>query len=261
LALLGRCVGPSRRSRDQNERPRGAGITLRHRAGIQDTVAPINACDNVISIPSHGCFLKRLPDKMPLCRRRELHEQTALVMHDAAPVDWHIVCVAASFLRDIRCAKIDFPGRHRQRISMDQPLLIAGRCCSIPAMRPNSKTAALRSSIRRWMSFNPPSFMALGWSGDVEQARIRANDAQTGAKLAYFVPREGALMTDERNSALSVDTRSRCVAAAVISINPAAGRGAAPVASDRARNSARSGCTIGIGLAPMGCREDLITCG
>ncbi len=37
--------------------------------------------------------------------------------------------------------------------------------------------------------------LALGWSGDVEQARSRANDARTGANLAYFVPREGAVMT------------------------------------------------------------------
>jgi putrescine transport system substrate-binding protein len=37
--------------------------------------------------------------------------------------------------------------------------------------------------------------LALGWSGDVEQARSRANDARTGANLAYFVPREGAVIT------------------------------------------------------------------
>jgi len=37
--------------------------------------------------------------------------------------------------------------------------------------------------------------LTLAWSGDVEQARSRANEAQTGANLAYFVPREGAVIT------------------------------------------------------------------
>jgi putrescine transport system substrate-binding protein len=37
--------------------------------------------------------------------------------------------------------------------------------------------------------------LALGWSGDVEQARSRADEAKTGANLAYLVPREGALLT------------------------------------------------------------------
>jgi putrescine transport system substrate-binding protein len=37
--------------------------------------------------------------------------------------------------------------------------------------------------------------LALAWSGDVETARNRARDASTGANIAYFVPREGALMT------------------------------------------------------------------
>jgi putrescine transport system substrate-binding protein len=39
------------------------------------------------------------------------------------------------------------------------------------------------------------SCLALGWSGDVEQARSRATEASTGADIAYIVPREGALMT------------------------------------------------------------------
>jgi putrescine transport system substrate-binding protein len=37
--------------------------------------------------------------------------------------------------------------------------------------------------------------LSLAWSGDVEAARNRANDASTGAHIAYRVPREGALMT------------------------------------------------------------------
>ena len=37
--------------------------------------------------------------------------------------------------------------------------------------------------------------IALGWSGDVEQARKRAKEASTGANVAYIVPREGALIT------------------------------------------------------------------
>jgi putrescine transport system substrate-binding protein len=37
--------------------------------------------------------------------------------------------------------------------------------------------------------------LSLGWSGDVEQARSRAKEANTGVNLAYLVPREGALIT------------------------------------------------------------------
>ncbi len=37
--------------------------------------------------------------------------------------------------------------------------------------------------------------LALGWSGDVEQAQSRAGEARTGARLAYLVPREGAVIT------------------------------------------------------------------
>jgi putrescine transport system substrate-binding protein len=37
--------------------------------------------------------------------------------------------------------------------------------------------------------------LSLGWSGDVQLARSRAAEASTGVKLAYLVPREGALMT------------------------------------------------------------------
>jgi putrescine transport system substrate-binding protein len=37
--------------------------------------------------------------------------------------------------------------------------------------------------------------LSLAWSGDVEVARIRADEASTGAHIAYLVPREGALMT------------------------------------------------------------------
>jgi putrescine transport system substrate-binding protein len=37
--------------------------------------------------------------------------------------------------------------------------------------------------------------LSLGWSGDVELARSRAVEASTGVKIAYLVPREGALIT------------------------------------------------------------------
>jgi len=37
--------------------------------------------------------------------------------------------------------------------------------------------------------------LALTWSGDVEAARIRAMEASTGARIAYMIPREGALIT------------------------------------------------------------------
>ena len=42
---------------------------------------------------------------------------------------------------------------------------------------------------------NGSACIALGWSGDVEQARSRAKDANTGANIAYLVPREGAAIT------------------------------------------------------------------
>ena len=37
--------------------------------------------------------------------------------------------------------------------------------------------------------------LSLGWSGDIEAARSRANEAKTGANIAYFVPREGSIVT------------------------------------------------------------------
>ncbi len=37
--------------------------------------------------------------------------------------------------------------------------------------------------------------LSLGWSGDMEAARSRANEDKTGANIAYFVPREGSVMT------------------------------------------------------------------
>jgi putrescine transport system substrate-binding protein len=36
--------------------------------------------------------------------------------------------------------------------------------------------------------------LALGWSGDISQARYRARDAGNGVKINYFVPREGSLI-------------------------------------------------------------------
>ena len=37
--------------------------------------------------------------------------------------------------------------------------------------------------------------LSLGWSGDMELARSRATEAKTGATIAYFVPREGSIIT------------------------------------------------------------------
>ena len=37
--------------------------------------------------------------------------------------------------------------------------------------------------------------LALAWSGDVESARTRARDISAATRIAYFVPREGALIT------------------------------------------------------------------
>jgi putrescine transport system substrate-binding protein len=37
--------------------------------------------------------------------------------------------------------------------------------------------------------------LTLGWSGDIERARIRAKEAANGVSLVYLLPREGALLT------------------------------------------------------------------
>jgi putrescine transport system substrate-binding protein len=37
--------------------------------------------------------------------------------------------------------------------------------------------------------------LVLGWSGDVETARSRASEVKSGANIAYFVPREGSIIT------------------------------------------------------------------
>jgi len=37
--------------------------------------------------------------------------------------------------------------------------------------------------------------LSLSWSGDAEGARNRAKEASSGARIAYLIPREGALMT------------------------------------------------------------------
>jgi putrescine transport system substrate-binding protein len=42
---------------------------------------------------------------------------------------------------------------------------------------------------------NGNTCLSLGWSGDVETAQSRAAESRTGARIAYFVPKEGALMT------------------------------------------------------------------
>jgi putrescine transport system substrate-binding protein len=42
---------------------------------------------------------------------------------------------------------------------------------------------------------NGNTCLLLGWSGDFETAQSRATESRTGAHIAYFVPKEGALMT------------------------------------------------------------------
>jgi hypothetical protein len=52
-------------------------------------------------------------------------------------------------------------------------------------------TSILPSTSRIW----PTAIcLALGWSGDVGQARSRAADAGKGVKIKYNIPREGAIM-------------------------------------------------------------------
>lgn len=65
--------------------------------------------------------------------------------------------------------------------------------------------ATLLQSIRPYISHfefnliapmaNGELCLALAWSGDITAARHRAVEAATGARIVYFIPREGALMT------------------------------------------------------------------
>jgi putrescine transport system substrate-binding protein len=42
---------------------------------------------------------------------------------------------------------------------------------------------------------NTSTCLVLDWSGDVEAARNRANEAKSGAKIEYIVPKEGSMIT------------------------------------------------------------------
>ena len=46
--------------------------------------------------------------------------------------------------------------------------------------------------------------VAVGWSGDILQARDRAAEADNGVEIAYYAPKEGALMWFD-NMAIPVD--------------------------------------------------------
>ncbi|MET0427403.1 MAG: polyamine ABC transporter substrate-binding protein [Microvirga sp.] len=57
--------------------------------------------------------------------------------------------------------------------------------------------------------------MAVGYSGDMVQARNRANEAKNGVEIAYVIPREGALMWFD-NFAIPADARNVAEAHAFI---------------------------------------------
>ena len=59
----------------------------------------------------------------------------------------------------------------------------------------------VRASIRKFHSSeyinglaNGDICLAVGYSGDIMQARKRAEEAKNGVEVAYVIPREGALM-------------------------------------------------------------------
>ncbi len=68
-----------------------------------------------------------------------------------------------------------------------------------------AKAEPVLSAVRPWVQkFHSSEYInalangdicvAFGWSGDVLQARDRADEADNGVEIAYFAPREGALM-------------------------------------------------------------------
>ena len=57
--------------------------------------------------------------------------------------------------------------------------------------------------------------LAVGYSGDIVQARNRAAEAKNGVEIAYVIPREGALMWFD-NFAIPVDARNVAEAHAFI---------------------------------------------
>jgi len=78
--------------------------------------------------------------------------------------------------------------------------------------------------------------MVLGWSGDVFIARDRAEEAKNGNEIAYFIPKEGALMwfdtkdakhPDNAHKFLDYILRAKVIAAVTNTVNYANGNAAA----------------------------------
>lgn len=96
---------------------------------------------------------------------------------------------------------------------LDAPTEIFAAALNYRGMDPNSTNAAdyrgpateLMMSLRPHITYfhsskyindlaNGDICVAVGWSGDILQARDRANDAKQGVDIAYRIPKEGALM-------------------------------------------------------------------
>ena len=105
---------------------------------------------------------------------------------------------------------------------LDAPTETVPAALNYQGIDPNSKDAesiekakagllAVRPSIRKFHSSeyinslaNGDICMAMGWSGDMLQARDRAAEADAGVTIDYIIPKEGALMWFD-NMAIPVD--------------------------------------------------------
>jgi putrescine transport system substrate-binding protein len=67
--------------------------------------------------------------------------------------------------------------------------------------RPRTCCSSIRPNVRKFHSSeyinalaNGDICLAVGWSGDILQARDRAAEADAGVTVEYIIPKEGALM-------------------------------------------------------------------
>jgi putrescine transport system substrate-binding protein len=121
---------------------------------------------------------------------------------EAAPNTWDLV------LRPELAAKLKDCGIH----VLDSPEDVLPGVLSYLGLNPDSKRAEdlnragdalfrVRGAIQKFHSSeyinglaNGEVCLAVGYSGDVLQARKRAEEARNGVEIAYVIPREGALM-------------------------------------------------------------------
>ncbi|WMC09299.1 extracellular solute-binding protein [Oceanimonas pelagia] len=126
------------------------------------------------------------------------------VLGEDAPVDsWDLVMKPENLARLSQCG-VAF---------LDAPTEIFAAALNYQGMDPNSTNVAdyngpateLMMQLRPHITYfhsskyindlaNGDICVAVGWSGDILQARDRADEAERGVKVAYRIPKEGALM-------------------------------------------------------------------